>query len=226
MSLNDTDVHKQIQRLVAFIDQEANTKVEEIDAKAEEEFQIEKSRLVQNQRLKIMEFYTKKEKQLELAKKIQDSNLMHQARLKVLHNRERFIEELLQEARKRLYAITKDTKKYSVTLGGLITQGLLQLVEPEATIKCRSEDYDLVKSLIPASVKEVKRQAGIDCNVTVDNVNFLPQDSCGGVEIYVRQGRICVNNTLDARLDQVAEKMMPQIREQLFGVNKNRKFHT
>lgn len=47
---------------------------------------------------------------------------MHQARLKVLHNRERFIEELLQEARKRLYAITKDTSKYSATLGGLITQ--------------------------------------------------------------------------------------------------------
>lgn len=44
--------------------------MEEIDAKAEEEFQIEKSRLVQNQRLKIMEFYTKKEKQLELAKKM------------------------------------------------------------------------------------------------------------------------------------------------------------
>lgn len=55
---------------MAFIDQEANTKVEEIDAKAEEEFQIEKSRLVQNQRLKIMEFYAKKEKQLELAKKM------------------------------------------------------------------------------------------------------------------------------------------------------------
>ncbi|EUB59540.1 V-type proton ATPase subunit E [Echinococcus granulosus] len=209
MSLNDTDVHKQIQRLVAFIDQEANTKVEEIDAKAEEEFQIEKSRLVQNQRLKIMD---------------QDSNLMHEARLKVLHNRERFIEELLQEARKRLYVITKDSSKYSATLGGLITQGLLQLVEPEATIKCRAEDYDLVKSLVPTSVKEVKRQTGIDCNITVDNANFLPQDSCGGVEIYVRQGRICVNNTLDARLDQVAEKMMPRIREQLFGVNKNRKF--
>ncbi|VDD83833.1 unnamed protein product, partial [Mesocestoides corti] len=223
MSLNVTDVQKQIQRLVAFIDQEANTKVEEIDAKAEEEFQIEKSRLVQNQRLKIMEFYTKKEKQLELAKKIQDSNLMHQARLKVLQNREHFVEELLQEARSRLREATKDAEQYRVTLGGLLTQGLLQLVEPEATIKCREEDYDLVKSLVPASVAEVKRLAGIDCEVKIDNANFLPKDSCGGVEVSVRQGRICVNNTLDARLDQVAEKMMPQIREKLFGVNKNRK---
>ena len=37
---------------------------------AEEEFQIEKGRLVQQQRLKIMEHYEKKEKNLELQKKM------------------------------------------------------------------------------------------------------------------------------------------------------------
>ncbi|VDM03699.1 unnamed protein product [Schistocephalus solidus] len=122
----------QIQRLVAFIDQEANTKVEEIDAKAEEEFQLEKSRLVQNQRLKIMDFYAKKEKQLELSKKIQDSNLMHQARLQVLQNREQFIEKLLAEARDRLFTATKDTAKYRTTLEGLISQVLSQSLSPLA----------------------------------------------------------------------------------------------
>ena len=42
---------------VDFDFQEANEKAEEIDAKAEEEFNIEKGRLVQQQRLKIMEYY-------------------------------------------------------------------------------------------------------------------------------------------------------------------------
>lgn len=74
--------------MVAFIDQEAREKVEEIDAKvstvtttmfeqdfqAEEEFQIEKSRLVQSQRMKIMEYYSRKEKQIELSKKMLVSN--------------------------------------------------------------------------------------------------------------------------------------------------------
>jgi len=55
---------------MAFIEQEANEKAEEIDAKAEEEFNIEKGRLVQQQRLKIMEYYEKKEKQVELQKKM------------------------------------------------------------------------------------------------------------------------------------------------------------
>jgi len=69
MALSDADVQKQIKHMMAFIEQEANEKAEEIDAKAEEEFNIEKGRLVQQQRLKIMEYYEKKEKQVELQKK-------------------------------------------------------------------------------------------------------------------------------------------------------------
>lgn len=86
--------------MMAFIEQEASEKVEEIDAKvieeclslvqschfgcsateflmyfflpleAEEEFNIEKGRLVQTQRVKIMEYYEKKEKQIEQHKKM------------------------------------------------------------------------------------------------------------------------------------------------------------
>ena len=55
---------------MAFIEQEANEKAEEIDAKAEEEFNIEKGRLVHQQRLKIMEYYERKEKQVELQRKM------------------------------------------------------------------------------------------------------------------------------------------------------------
>merc|ERR1712018_98556 len=88
MALSDADVQKHIQHMMAFIDQEANEKAEEIDAKAEEEFNIEKGRLVQQERVKIMEYYERKEKQIELLKKIQNSNLLNAARLRVLKSRE------------------------------------------------------------------------------------------------------------------------------------------
>ena len=67
---NLTGINHQIKQMMGFIEQEANEKVEEIDAKAEEEFNIEKGRLVQQQRLKIMEFYERKENQVELQKKM------------------------------------------------------------------------------------------------------------------------------------------------------------
>lgn len=42
MALSEQDVQKQLKHMINFIDQEANEKAEEIDAKAEEEFNIEK----------------------------------------------------------------------------------------------------------------------------------------------------------------------------------------
>ena len=56
--------------MMAFIEQEASEKAEEIDTKAEEEFNIEKSRIFQENKIKIMEFYEKKEKQVELQRRM------------------------------------------------------------------------------------------------------------------------------------------------------------
>lgn len=113
--------------MMAFIEQEANEKAEEIDAKAEEEFNIEKGRLVQQQRIKIMEYYEKKEKQVELQKKIQSSNMLNQARLKVLKVREDHVRSVLDEARRRLGEVTKDQQRYAQVLQTLIMQGLYQV---------------------------------------------------------------------------------------------------
>ena len=54
MVLNDDDVKKQIDHMMAFIHQEAKEKADEIDSKAEEEFNIDKGRLVQQERLKVI----------------------------------------------------------------------------------------------------------------------------------------------------------------------------
>nr|CAH8861801.1 unnamed protein product [Trichobilharzia regenti] len=224
MTLNDTEVQRQIRHMMAFIDQEAREKVEEIDAKAEEEFQIEKSRLVQNQRLKIMEYYAKKEKQIELTKKIQDSNLKNQSRLKVLQSRENHIEMLLKEARERLRTVTKDQNVYQKCLAGLITEGLYQLLEPDVIIRCRQVDRDLTQSLLPGCIAAYRKETGSDCKVVIDN-NYLPDSLAGGVELYNKDGRIKVVNTLESRLDQISERLMPKLREILFGVNEGRKFH-
>ena len=112
----------QIKHMMAFIEQEANEKAEEIDAKAEEEFNIEKGRLVQQHRLKIMEYYERKEKQVELQKKIQSSNLLNQARLKVLKARDEHVGNVLSESKRQLAIVAKDQAKYSKLIQGLIAQ--------------------------------------------------------------------------------------------------------
>ncbi|XP_060695825.1 V-type proton ATPase subunit E 1-like [Hemiscyllium ocellatum] len=224
MALSDADVQKQIKHMMAFIEQEANEKAEEIDAKAEEEFNIEKGRLVQTQRLKIMEYYEKKEKQIEQQKKIQMSNLQNQARLKVLKARDDLISDLLNEARQRLGRGAKDPTRYQTLLDGLILQGFYQLLEPMVIIRCRKQDTAVVKASINKNVPIYKNSINKDIDVHIDQENFLPEDIAGGVEMYDCTGKIKVSNTLESRLDLIAQQMMPNIRVALFGPNQNRKF--
>nr|CAG4645173.1 EOG090X0F8Y [Leptodora kindtii] len=225
MALSDGDVQKQIKQMMGFIEQEANEKVEEIDAKAEEEFNIEKGRLVQQQRLKIMEFYERKEKQVELQKKIQSSNLLNQARLKVLQAQQQHIVNLLGEARGRLSKTSSDQSNYGRVLKDLVTQALFQIMEPQVLIRCREADLHLVESILPEAIAKYSEAMKKPCTVTIAKENCLPANTCGGVELTAFNSRIRVNNTLENRLELIAGQMLPEIRTELFGENKNRKFY-
>ena len=70
MSLSDAEVKKQIQHMVSFMEQEAGEKANEIAVKAEEEFNIEKGRILQAEKQKIDATYAKKEKQIETQRKM------------------------------------------------------------------------------------------------------------------------------------------------------------
>lgn len=210
--------------MMAFIEQEANEKAEEIDAKAEEEFNIEKGRLVQQQRLKIMEYYEKKEKQVELQKKIQSSNMLNQARLKVLKVREDHVSSVLDDARKRLGEVTKNQSEYETVLTKLIVQGLFQIMEPKVILRCREVDVPLVRNVLPAAVEQYKAQINQNVELFIDEKDFLSADTCGGVELLALNGRIKVPNTLESRLDLISQQLVPEIRNALFGRNVNRKF--
>merc|ERR1711936_514683 len=184
MTLSDADVHKQIKHMMAFIEQEVN---------------IEKGRLVQQQRLKIMEYYERKEKQVELQKKIQSSNLLNQARLRVLKARDEHVSNVLDDGKQQLANITRDKQKYSQLLQGLIVQGVCQLLEPKIFIRCREQDQELVQSVIPSAVASVKEMIKMETDVQLDTEGFLPANSAGGVELLAKQGKIKVNNSLEAR---------------------------
>lgn len=197
--------------MMAFIEQEANEKAEEIDAKAEEEFNIEKGRLVQEQRIKIMEYYEKKEKQVELDRKIQNSHMLNQARLRILKARGEHIRNLLDDARKNLLAVTSDRPRYKDLMAKLIEQALYRLLESDVAIKCRKEDLEVVKEVLDGAVQSYSQHSGQKCQAKLDEQKFLPPEACGGVEVSAFNGKIKVSNTLANRLEMVNHHLLPEI---------------
>jgi len=220
--MNEADVQKQIRQMVAFIDQEANEKAAEIDAKAQEEFAIEKDNLVNQQKLKIQQFYQKKEKQVELQRKIQHSNLQNQSRIAILKAREELIQKLKDSANEQLAEIANNPEQYSKLLTNLIAQAFYRLVEKDVYIKCREKDVPLIKQAIEDAkaiyTTALKRE--VNCNIMK---TYLNADISGGIEAFTADGKTRVVNTLEARLDMLFNQMIPEIRVKLFGKNVNRK---
>merc|ERR1712212_1396955 len=135
----------------------------------------------------------------DLQKKIQSSNMLNAARLKVLKHRDDHVASVMDEAKASLVTITRDKAKYTGILQQLLTQGLCQLLEPALLIRCRQADQALVEQVIPGALAEYKATVGKDCQIKVDNENWLGADKTGGLEILAQKGKIKVDNTLEAR---------------------------
>jgi len=229
--MDEPQVQSQLQQMQNFILQEAEDKAAEIRAKAQEEFSIEKSRIVMGEKLKIMKEYERREKQIEVQKKIAASNELNQSRLKVLKTRDEVIQRLLSDAQKRLAYEGKIVDKYKVLLKELIIQGLVRLNEPKVQVVGRKEDLPLLKDLLNDALSGYRDLGGREVALQVDEKNFLPPGpsegyrgpTCsGGVILSALDGKIICKNTLDARLALAFEQRLPEIRIQLFGRSKTR----
>ncbi|KAK0542670.1 V-ATPase V1 sector subunit E [Tilletia horrida] len=220
--LSDDEVMTEMKKMVSFIKQEALEKAREIQIKADEEFAIEKAKIVRQEAINIDATYDKKFKQAEVAQKIAQSNATNKSRLAVLQAREAKLQDLFTAAREGLTAITKDQSKYQTLLRDLILQGLLQLMEDKVEVTVREQDVEVAKKAAEAAAGAYQEKSGK--STSVDVVSGLPKNSSGGVALSGYGGKIKVNNTLEERLRLLEEQMLPEIRMDLYGANPARKF--
>ncbi|KAL4063680.1 ATPase, V1/A1 complex, subunit E [Scleroderma yunnanense] len=222
--LNDDEVLSEMNKMVAFIKQEAMEKAREIKVKADEEFAIEKAKLVKQEQQSIDAQYEKRRKGVETAQKIAQSNLTNKSRLQILHRREEQLQDLFEISRAEIAKLAEDEGRYSQFLEGAILQGYLQLLEPKVTIITREQDVKLVQKAGAASAETYTQMSG---RVVIFGVQAtLNSNSAGGVKLANGNKRITIDNTLDERLRLLEDKMLPEIRADLFGPNENRKFYT
>nr|AFK46992.1 unknown [Lotus japonicus] len=236
--MNDGDVSKQIQQMVRFIRQEAEEKANEISVSAEEEFNIEKLQLVEAEKKKIRQEYERKERQIEIRRKIEYSMQLNASRIKVLQAQDDLVNTMKEAASKELLnvshhrnildALSHHHHVYKHLLKDLIIQSLLRLKEPSVLLRCREHDLHLVEHVLDSVAEEYAEKANVpQPEIIVDKHVYLPpapshhnthDPYCsGGVVLASRDGKIVIENTLDARLDVLFRKKLPAIRKQLFG---------
>jgi V-type H+-transporting ATPase subunit E len=167
----------ELRKMTAFIKQEALEKAREIQIKADEEFAIEKSKLVRQETAAIDALYEKKFKQAAMSQQITRSTLANRTRLRVLSARQELLDELFERARKEVGSASGNAKKYQGVLKGLMLEGLYYLNEDKAAVQVRKKDYDMAKKAIEEAQKEFKDKVGREVTIDIDEKNPLPDGS-------------------------------------------------
>ncbi|WPG97357.1 V-type proton ATPase subunit E [Acrodontium crateriforme] len=224
-AMSDDQVANELRKMTAFIRQEALEKAREIQLKADEEFSIEKSKLVRSETQRIDAEYEKKFKQASMSQQITKSTLANKTRLRVLSAKQEVLDGLFEDASKKMAKEgTKNGKKYATVLQNLILEGLYALNENKVTLRCRAKDDEAVKKAAEAASKEFKDNLKRDVEVVVDEKERLPEESSGGIVLLNGTGKIDINNTFEERLHLLETDALPTVRVSLFGENANRKF--
>ncbi|KAI1320291.1 V-ATPase V1 sector subunit E [Mortierella claussenii] len=222
-ALNDEEVFSEMRKMVAFIKQEALEKAREIKVKADEEFNIEKAKLVRQEAINIEAAFQRKVKQADVQRRIAQSNNINKSRMTLLLTRQQMLDDLFAEARNQLLEASKDSAKYEKFLSDALVQAFFRLLESDVTVQLRKADKSVIEKLLPDVKKRYEEATQQTINVELLE-DYLPADSAGGVIVAGNGGRTKCNNTPEARLAILEENMLPDVRTMLFGPSPNRKF--
>ena len=170
-----TQVSQELKKMTAFIKQEAMEKAREIEIKADEEFAIEKSKLVRQETSSIDNTYEKKFKTAQMSQQITRSTVANKTRLKVLSARQELLDGIFEAAGKKLGEATKDKGKYEEILKNLALEGFYALNEKKVQVRVRKADEDLAKKALQKACKEYKEKTKKDIEATVDVDNPQPE---------------------------------------------------
>lgn len=224
-SLTPNQVNDELNKMQQFIKKEAEEKAREIQLKADQEYEIEKTSIVRTETGNIDANFEDKLKKASLRQQITKSTVANRSRLRILAQREQSLNEIFDVAKSRLKQIaSNESGEYRSILKALILEAMLKLLEPAVVARVREQDVEMAESLIGELVEEYKNIAKRDVEISVAHENYLNREGAGGVLLTNASGKIELDNTMEERLHLLSQEALPAIRLEMFGVSKTRKF--
>jgi len=221
--MDEAEAQRQIKQMVNFILNEAKDKAEEIEAKALEDFNIEKLKVVQQMKEKIRQDMARKTKALATQRAIARSKAINEARLQKMIARNEYVKKVNSEVTQTIKQLLQNQGEAKRIYIDLITEAALLLLEDEVEIRCRKEDFSLVESCFAGAsdkysklIKDQSRGVQKKVKFHVNKSQPMSSDSLGGIIALCHDGLIRVENTLDARIQQEMTQNVPMLRNTLF----------
>lgn len=212
---------KEVKKMTDFIFQEATEKAKEIRLRADEEHAVERARLLKAESAVIEALVKKKRREEETLLKVTQSKQANACRLSVLRERESRLDEVFEQARQQLASVGQ----YDKLICDLLVEGLCKVCErdnEEVSVACAPGDKQLLAASLATAQSSFKAISGLDVRIKLGDKSLA--EGSKGVVLMAKGGKVECDNTLETRLNLAFEKLLPEIREEVFGPSPNRKF--
>ena len=131
--------------MIAFIQAHGNERVDEIQMQAENDFTVQKEKMIEAEKKRLNDQYEKDLSIAEINLKIEKSAKENKIRINKMQKTNELVESLRGEAKKAMQErMSNNRSEYSELLKQLLIQGLIKLIEPKVTLRCRESDHDLL----------------------------------------------------------------------------------
>merc|ERR1712086_713896 len=208
--LNSNECRARIQKMSDMILEGTREQVDLINEEAERLAADEKERIVTTETARMKRDSTRKGKQMSAKEKIEEQEILMQNALKAASG------EL---------ANVHSSAQYTSLLEGLMMQALVKLNERRVTVQCLARDKQAVEQAGAAAAKKYAAKAAghgvelIYSDTALPEMESADVPCLGGVVMWSEDQHICCKNTLNVRLEFVADTRMPKIKAMLFPEN-------
>jgi len=148
----------------------------------------------------------------EGVKRRQISETRHKLKIQEQVEKSKILNEVLEQARKRIMDVVKDEGKYTPYLADLIENGVREIGLDTVVVHLNGTDLKRIDKA------KMERDIGKKLNRTVKiEWSKEPIETTGGVVISSTDGRTRIMSTLDQRLDALESKLLVEAGKILFG---------
>ena len=173
--------------MIEFIRTQGRERVNQIQQQMETDFTVQSEKMIQAEKKRLNDQMLKDLQIAERDLKIEKSKAANKARINRMKRTNELVESLQSEAGIQMaQRLANNNNEYAALLKNLLVQGLIKLIEPKVTLRCRQSDVQTLSSVIDEAVSIYKEamlsqvaalegKSDIPCVVTVDDQNFLPE---------------------------------------------------
>jgi len=146
----------------------------------------------------------------DAVKRRQVSEARHRVKLREQQEKDKIVEDVLEEVKKQASKLVSDDTRYIPLLTHLIESGLRELGSESALVHLNKADLKRVSSSLEQSIRK---------NVAHVKVEWSkePIEAIGGALISSLDGKIRIVNTLDQRFEALEPRLLIEAKASLFG---------